>query len=219
MRRLLVSVPLGLLALACCLPHASAQPLPADTAACSMSGFAISTDRKGTPVRAEPDAKAKILGRLAPPQKAREVDKEDVPPSDEVWRTQFQIIGFKEGWFLIENALHPYDDPNRRGVLGRRSTGGVKTYAGRGWISLAHVGGKYTYYHRTMPMGALWEQPDENAKRLAAKNSGDAPIQGGNQPKKILGCAGEWVKVESPDGVTGWWIGLCGEPIGDCGKN
>ncbi len=110
---------------------AQEPPLPPGTTACAISGYAISRNRAGTPVRAEPDKAAKILGRLAPPQKAREPDFEFVPPSDEVWRTQFSIIGFRPGWMLIEKALHPYDDPDRRGALGRRSTGGVKTYAGR----------------------------------------------------------------------------------------
>lgn len=198
---------------------ASAQSLPPDTEACQISGYAISRDKAGTAVRAEPDAKAKIVGRLAPPQKVTKADMEDVPPADEVWRTEFQVIGFREGWFLIEKALHPYDDPDRRGTLGKRSTGGVKTYTGRGWIALKDVGGKYTYYHRTMPSGALYAEPREEATRLPAKNAMEYPIQGGNSPKTILACKGPWVKVQSHDDVVGWWKGLCGQPIADCWQN
>lgn len=195
---------------------AGAEPLPPDTTACAISGYAISRSRTGTPVRSEPNKDAKILGRLAPPQKATAIDKEDVPPADEVWRTEFQVVGFREGWFLIEKALHPYDDPERRSVLGRRSTGGVKTYTGRGWVSLADVGGKYTYYHRSMPSGALYAEPSADAQRLPALNWNNTPIQGGNSPTKVLACLGEWVKVESDNGVVGWWKGLCGQPIADC---
>ncbi len=194
---------------------AGAQSLPPDTTACAISGYAISTNRTGTPVRAEPDKSARILGRLAPPQKARAVDFEFVPPSDELWRTEFRIIGFRPGWMLIDKALHPYDDPDRRGALGRRSTGGVKTYAGRGWISLADVGGKLSF-RKSMSFGALYAEPSTDSTRLPAKNSLDYQIQGGNSPKAVLACSGEWVKVESDDGVAGWWKGLCGEPIGDC---
>jgi hypothetical protein len=134
----------------------SAQPLPPEIVACKISGYSIVTDRAGAAVRSEPKASARILGRLAPGQRATKADNEDVPPSDQLWRAEFQIVGFQEGWLLIENALHPYDDPNRRSVLGRRSTGGVKTYSGRGWISLKDVGGKYTYHHRSLPNGALY---------------------------------------------------------------
>ena len=196
-----------------------AQILPPETASCAISAFSINRDRAGTPVRAEPSPTAKVLGHLAPAQKATKVDYEDVPPNEGLWRTEFQVIGFRDGWFLIEKALHPYDDPYRSGVLGRRSTGGVKTYSGRGWVNLKDVGGKYTYYHRSMPDGALYNEPRADARRLPAQNARGQQIQGGNSPKTVHGCAGEWVKVESHDNVIGWWKGLCGQPIGDCGKD
>jgi hypothetical protein len=196
-----------------------AQPLRSETVACKISGYSIATDRAGAAVRAEPDASAKILGRLAPAQKATKADYEDVPPGDQLWRTEFQVVGFREGWFLIEKALHPYDDPDRRSVLGRRSTGGVKTYAARGWISQKDVGGKYTYHHRSLPNGALFSEPQADATRVAAKNGRGEPIQGGNSPKRVLSCNGDWVQVESHDGVVGWWRGLCGKPIADCDRD
>lgn len=197
---------------------ACAQPLQPKTIACAVSGYSVLTDRAGAVVRAEPEISAKIVGRLAPAQKATKADSEDVPPSDQLWRTQFQVVGFRDGWFLIEKALHPYDDPNRKNVLGRRSTGGIKTYSGRGWINLKDVGGKYTYHHRDLPNGALYKEPHLEAARIPAKNGRGDPIQGGNSPKKVLGCHGDWVKVESHDGVVGWWHGLCGEPVGDCDR-
>lgn len=213
------SASLGVFTILLLTTASSAQPLPPETAACEISGYSIVTDRSGAAIRAEPDASARILGRLAPAQRATKVDNEDVPPSDQLWRTEFQVVGFREGWFLIEKALHPYDDPNRRSVLGRRSTGGVKTYAGRGWISLKDMGGKYTYHHRSLPNGALYSEPNTEAVRLPAKNGRGDPIQGGNSPKQVLACSGDWVKVESHDGVVGWWKGLCGQPIGDCDKH
>jgi hypothetical protein len=198
---------------------ATAQPLPAATIACKMSGYSIAKNRAGAAVRSEPTPNAKILGRLAPPQKATSDDNYELAVADGTWRTEFQVIGFQEGWFLIDKALHPYDDVNRRGVLGRRSTGGVKTYAGQGWISLNDVGGKLTYFHRSMPDGSLYSEPRADAARLPAKNALGHEIRGGNSPMKVLGCDGEWVKVESDDGVIGWWKGLCGEPIADCGRD
>jgi hypothetical protein len=64
--------------------------------------------------------------------------------------------------------------------------------------------------------GALYSRPSVDAERVPAKNALGFPIQGGNSPKTVLACEGEWVKVESHDGMTGWWKGLCGEPISDC---
>lgn len=186
---------------------------------CAISGYSISQNRAGAAVHAEPSQTAKVLGRLAPPQKATKADAEDTSyPAEGLWRTEFSVIGFRDGWFLIERALHPYDDPDRRSVLGRRSTGGVKTYTDRGWINLADVDGKYTFYNRSMPSGALYSAPQADAPRLPAKNALGHAIQGGNSPRKVLGCAGAWVKVESHDGVIGWWKGLCGQSVGDYGK-
>ncbi len=69
-----------------------------------------------------------------------------------------------------------------------------------------------------MPNGALYAEPSADAARLPALNALGYPIQGGNSPKRVLACSGDWVKVESDDGVVGWWKGLCGEPIADCGR-
>ncbi|MGL4438347.1 MAG: hypothetical protein ACRCUE_03680 [Bosea sp. (in: a-proteobacteria)] len=215
----LLAAALGTFTVLVMAPAGNAQPLPTETIACTVSGYSVARDRAGAPVRAEPKPAAKVLGRLAPPQKATGDDNVELAVADGVWRTEFQIIGFREGWFLIEKALHPYDDPNRRGVLGRRSTSGVKTYAGRGWINLNDVGGKLTYFHRSMPDGALYSEPRADATRLPASNSLGQPIRGGNSPKKVIGCNGEWVKATSDDEVIGWWKGLCGEPIGDCPKD
>ncbi|HRJ70194.1 MAG TPA: hypothetical protein PK812_11360 [Beijerinckiaceae bacterium] len=202
--------------LAMLIQPVSAQSLPEGMTACSISGYSLDRSRAGTPVRAEPNAKAKIVGRIAPPQKATARDLEDISvPTDEVWRAGFQILGIKDGWVLIEKALHPYNDPYYFGTLGRRSTGGIKTYSGRGWLPLSQIGGKVTYY-RKMPLGALYAEPREDAPLLPAKNAMEGPLSGGNQPKRILACSGEWVQVESPDGVIGWWRGLCGAPVSDC---
>ncbi len=43
----------------------AANPLPPETVACEMSGYAIARDRAGAAVRAEPDATSRIVGRLA----------------------------------------------------------------------------------------------------------------------------------------------------------
>ncbi len=70
-----------------------------------------------------------------------------------------------------------------------------------------------------MPDGALYSEPDAQSQRLPAMNLvGGYPIRGGNFANRVLACNGEWVQIESEDGVVGWWKGLCGEPIADCDR-
>jgi hypothetical protein len=197
---------------------AEAQPLPTGTVSCDIAGMSMDADRKGLAVRAEPDAKARIVGRLAPPQRATKQDIEDtVYPGDKFWRTEFKIIGMRDDWVLIDQAMHPYNDPTRSSDFRRRSTGGVKTYAGQGWIPLKGVGGKLTFW-RHRPETGLYKEPDEKAERLPAKNALGDPLRGGNSPKRLITCQGEWAKVESHDGVIGWWQGYCGQPYSDCDR-
>ena len=154
---------------------AQAQSLPEGMVACTISAYSLDRSRAGAPVRAEPNLKAKIVGRIAPPQKMRAADAEDVAvPTDEVWRAGFQVLGIKDGWVLIDKAWHPYDNKERFGHLGRRSTGGVKTYSGRGWVPLNQIGGKVTYW-REMPIGSLHKEPRLDAPLIPAKNAGEGP--------------------------------------------
>lgn len=191
---------------------AAAQQLPPGVTPCALGGYSIDMDRHGAHVRSAPARTAPALGRLAPPVKAG--PKDEAEPGDGLWRTTFRIIGFKDGWFLIEKAQHPFDDPQTIADRGRRSTGGVKTYAGRGWIAAGLVGGQYA--NAGLPAGALFAEPHEQATRLPARTKLGAPISADGGPKKVLACQGEWVKVESYDGVVGWWKTLCASQVTNC---
>ncbi len=190
-----------------------AQTLPVGTTPCDMGGYSIDMDPKGANVRVEPARTARVVGKLAPLMKAGA--KDEAEPGDGLWRTTFRIIGFRNGWFLIEKGLHPFDDPENIADRGKRSTGGVKTYTGRGWITANLVGGQYANTGLP-PDGALYAEPREDAQRLPAKTKLGAPIGADGGPKKVLACIGNWVKVESFDGVTGWWRTLCSTQVTNC---
>lgn len=190
-----------------------AQQLPAGTTPCDMGGYSIDMDPKGANVRVEPSRNARIVGKLAPPIKAG--PKDEAEPGDGLWRTTFRIIGYKDGWFLIEKGLHPFDDPENIRNMGKRSTGGVKTYVGRGWIAAGLVGGQYANTGLP-PDGALYAEPREDAQKLPAKTKLGAPIGADGSPKKVLACNGNWVQVESFDGVTGWYRTLCSTQVTNC---
>jgi len=192
---------------------AIARPLPDGVTPCDMGGYSVDMDPQGANVRAEPARNARVVGKLAPPIKTG--PKDEAEPGDGLWRTTFRIIGFKDGWFLIEKGLHPFDDPENIANMGRRSTGGVKTYTGRGWIAAGLVGGQYANTGLP-PEGALYAEPREDGQRFPARTRGGAPIGADGGPKKVLACLGDWVKVESFDGVTGWWRTLCSTQVTNC---
>lgn len=191
---------------------AHAQALPEGAVACEMTGWTTSKNPKGMEVRAEPDRKAKIVGRLAAAKKAIMPEDEEMPPFENLFRTQFSIIGYRSGWFLIENAAHPYEKEGS-GYHDRRRLLGMKSYSGRGWIPAEVVGGILS--DRAKPeFGAIWQEPRKDADKLPVK-SGGRPYGEGSYAEKVFACQGEWVQIQI-GGVTGWWPGLCSAESGAC---
>ncbi|MBM3607548.1 MAG: SH3 domain-containing protein, partial [Alphaproteobacteria bacterium] len=179
-------------------------------AACDMTGWSISRNPKGMEVRAGPDGKAKILGRLAPAKRAQMPEDEEFPPFENLWRTQFQITGYKDGWFQIGNAAHPYEKTGS-GYEHRRRLLGMKSYAGRGWVRAETVGGMLS--NRARPeYGAIWQEPRAGAPKLPLKTDG-RPWGEGSYAERVFACQGEWVEVQIA-GVRGWWPGLCSAESG-----
>lgn len=100
---------------------ASAQPLDtAGATACEVRGFAIDRDPKGTNVRSAPRANAPIIGHLVPMIRVG---------GDDYSGVEFDIVAFKDGWFMIKNGS---DDGFKLDA--------AHTDDGRGWISARLVG-------------------------------------------------------------------------------
>jgi hypothetical protein len=79
---------------------AKAKSLPAGTMPCDIHGWSEDKDPKGLNVRAAPDVKSKVLGTLPALQVQGERRRENTPEGG--WLTEFSIVGYKDGWFLIE---------------------------------------------------------------------------------------------------------------------
>jgi hypothetical protein len=96
--------------------------------------------------------KARVLGTLPPPYRLKTRGSENTPEGG--WLTEFRIIGFRDGWFLIEGATLPgkaYEDEKKY------PRNAPKPYAGRGWIALNKVGASYA--SGGTRMGGLFQAP------------------------------------------------------------
>ena len=183
--------------------------LPEGTEPCSLGAWSIDKDPAGLNVRAEPSTTARVLGTLPPPYRLKLGGAENTPEGG--WLTEFRIIGFKSGWFLIEGAKPPgkdYEDETRY----PRSA--PRPYAGRGWVAANKIGANYA--NGGTRAGGLFQAPFLDAKWTPAQRELGGPIDGDGGPKRLLACSGYWGLVESHDGVRGWWRALCSNQVTNC---
>ena len=183
--------------------------LPPGTEPCDLGAWSEDKDPKGLNVRAEPSAKARVLGTLSPPYRLKMGGRENTPKGG--WLTEFRIIGFKGGWFLIEGAEPPgrrYEDETRY------PKNAPKPYAGRGWVAASKVGANYA--NGSTIMGGLFQAPDISARWMPAQHRLGGTLDTDGGPKRVLACSGLWGLVESHDGVRGWWRRLCSNQVTNC---
>ncbi len=177
--------------------------LPESTEPCDLSGWSIDKDPAGLNVRAEPSTNAAILGKLPPPYHLKMGGLENTPEGG--WLTEFHIIGYKSGWFLIEGATPPgksYEDETHY------PRNAPKPYAGRGWVAASKVGAAFA--NGATREGGLFQAPHIDARWTPAKG-----VNGGDSPSRIFACSGFWALIEV-DGVRGWWRSLCSNQVTTC---
>ncbi|WP_374251308.1 SH3 domain-containing protein [Xanthobacter sp.] len=175
---------------------------------CRIKAWSIDISRKGLAVRAAPSATAKVVGTLAPPRHTPESGQGE----DDSWHAEFEITGYKDGWFRIRNATPPgapYDDPPPRSY--------PKTYKGAGWIPADKAGGAYA--NTQMPVMRLHQAPNVDSKDIppgddAADPSGNLPIDG--TLERLYACSANWALTKSRDGKRGWWRGICSNQVTNC---
>ena len=122
--------------------------LPNGTEPCDLGAWSEDRDPNGLNVRAEPSVKARVLGTLPPPYRLKMGGSENTPEGG--WLTEFRIIGFKDGWFLIEGATPPgkkYEDEKKY----PRSA--PKPYGGRGRVAANKVGASYALHRCEVEAG------------------------------------------------------------------
>ena len=181
--------------------------LPPGTMACNFGAYSIDKDPKGLNVRAEPLAQSPILGTLPPPYKFK-ARGANVPP--EGWRTEFLVIGTKDGWFLIQGAKPPGQEYEDARVYPKNHP---RPYAGRGWVAGNKIGANFA--NGATRMGGLFQAPDADARWTRVTDRNGNEIGPDTSPDRMLACSGLWALVEK-NGVRGWWRHLCSNQVTNC---
>lgn len=174
--------------------------LPKGVEPCSMTAWSIDKDPAGLNVRAEPNARAKVLGIVPPP---RVVPKKYEALGPEPVRAEFSVIGYRDGWFLIEKIEAPgvaYDVPYPASL--------PKPFKGRGWVAGNRIGAAPAF--TGLPYGRLYQAPHVEARHEMRAGGTDNPFA------RVLACSGSWGHVEAEGGKRGWVRGLCSNQVTTC---
>ena len=177
-----------------------APKLPAGVEPCSMTAWSNDKDPAGLNVRAEPSAKAKVLGIVPPP---RVMPKKYDAFGPEPVKAEFKVIGYRDGWFLIDEIKAPgvpYDAPYPASL--------PKPFKGRGWVAGNKVGAAPAF--TGLPFGRLYKAPHVEARHEMRTGGTDNPFA------RVLSCSGAWGQVEAEGGKRGWVRGLCSNQATTC---
>lgn len=178
--------------------------LPAGTEPCALTAWSIDTDPAGLNVRAQPSARSRVLGIVPPPWTAPGRDGEP----GETYRAEFEIAGYRDGWFLVRKIKAPGVDYGERYPRGR-----PQPFRGQGWVAARLVGAALA--NGGLPSGRLHQAPNRySASRDVARPDGEG-IGTGDIVQRIHACSGRWGLVEI-EGARGWWNGLCSNQVTNC---
>ncbi|MFN3855679.1 MAG: hypothetical protein ACK4M0_14905 [Phreatobacter sp.] len=155
-------------------------------------------------MRAGPSARARFLG-IVPP--AWSVPGRDGEPG-ETYRAEFEIAGYRDGWFLIRNIRAPGVDYGERYPRGR-----PQPFRGQGWVAARLVGAALA--NGGLPAGRLYQAPNRYAAARDVAHADGEGISTGDVVQRLHACSGRWALVEI-EGVRGWWNGLCSNQVTNC---
>ncbi len=188
-------MPLGGLLLAA----SAAQAAPVDTSAitpCAISGWSTDKDPAGLNVRAAPRATAPVVAKLPPGSKNDGYDAE------------FEIVGSRDGWFLIKHARFvDYDHGGPDRIL----------FEGPGWVSGMRVGFEINdAYVRSAPKA----DAPVTAQLFDANDAGGSSGPDSASVDRVFSCSGAFADVllHMPKGkpIRGWVTRLCSNQVTTC---
>jgi hypothetical protein len=175
-------------------PARAGSPDQSGMSACALSGYTADPDPAGTNVRAAPRRDAPIVGKLPPPAD----DAEQQAP-------EFDIVGSRDGWFLMRNARQSGDKRRLKAI-----------FSGSGWVA-----GNLVRFTINDPH--LRAAPQDDAPELLHLSGERDEGAWGPDSVEILhahGCSGRFaeVTVKTPDGKTGrgWVTRICSNQLTTC---
>ncbi len=177
--------------------------LPRGTEPCHIHAWSIDTDPAGLNVRAEPSARGRVLGRVPP---AWAAPGRDGDPGT-TYRAEFEVAGYRDGWFFIRRIKAPGEDYNERYPRAR-----PQPFRGQGWVSARLVGGALS--NGGLPNGRLMQAPNAHAAYREVTRNGE-PISTGDIVQRLHACSGNWGLIEM-EGVRGWWNTICSNQVTNC---
>lgn len=188
------------------------SPLPAGVTACQFDASSNPPNGQELVIRDAPSDDGQVLGSLT----AAEFKSPDGTSRHEV--PQFRVLGFKNGWFLVEGAQYP--------TASQRPA-----YTGRGWVD-----GKFV--STQLFRDTLKKTPSYAAEDVIYLYGTDTDGISGSPytfpVKRITGCSGPWFEIEAwmpgaktPSGkpaagngmVRGWTDRSCVRQNGPCDEH
>ena len=164
---------------------------------CDLHGFSIDTDPKGTNIRGAPDAAAPIVGHF--PSEAGLGRESRASP-------QFDVVGSKNGWLLIQNVDNGGDPVAKPKTF----------FKGQGWISGALAG-------FTVGTNELRSAPSSDAPIVAklVDAQGHGPDSYG--VKRVNACSGKFADItvllatsKTAKPIRGWAAHVCQDQLTTC---
>jgi hypothetical protein len=189
----------ALLAGAVIFAGVSAQAGPIETSGaspCKARGFSADTDPNGTDIRSAPRADAPVIGHLSA--------RVRIGP-DTYTGPEFEIVGSKDGWLLIQNAKPETD----------LKLEAANAADGRGWISGRLVGVTLA----SEPLRAAPRRDAAIVAHLSGENWGPDSVL----VSVVHACRDEYVEVTgTPIGLKplrGWSWRPCASQLTTCDRS
>lgn len=166
------------------------------TTPCGFSGWSNDKDPAGLNVRTAPSAKARVIAKLPPEAK------------NNGNAAEFDIVGSRDGWLLIEHAhFVDYDGGGPDRVL----------FEGPGWVSGSKVGFEINDVGvRSAPKA----DAPVTAQLLQTNDEGGSTGPDSAAIDRVFRCSGDFADVllHMPKGapIRGWVTRLCSNQVTTC---
>jgi hypothetical protein len=177
--------------------------LPPGTETCDIAAWSADPDPAGLPLRAAPEPQARLIGRIPPPWKAPDRQGDE----GSVYRSQFRVVGYRNGWFLVRDISAPgvaYGERYPRNM--------PQAPRGQGWVQSRLVGAALA--NGAARPGLLHQAPSEFSASRQVLRAGTA-MGAGDTVERLHACSGAWSLVDI-GGQRGWWRGICANQVTNC---